>query len=162
MHVQYFVHIRYIFFLTNTNSLSHGWQYICFFVVVARLRKLIVKITTMITTLEYAYIIHVVHPISQFNRKVVAIGLNHWLINYIDTKSECPYLKILTCKGTVRQVLPEIVDWRYSQSWWYFRSSFMNCSPLTFLCIISTPSHPLPCVNKYTVYTYTVYKVMGS
>jgi len=29
---------------------------------------------------------------------------NHGLIHYIDTKAKCRHLKILTCKGTLRQV----------------------------------------------------------
>jgi hypothetical protein len=31
-------------------------------------------------------------------------------------------------------------------------------APLTFYLVSSLPSPPLPCVNKYTVYTYTVGK----
>ncbi len=29
----------------------------------------------------------------------------HGLINYVDTKAKCPHMKVLTCKGTLRQVL---------------------------------------------------------
>jgi hypothetical protein len=32
------------------------------------------------------------------------VGVYHGLINYIDTKAKCRHLKILTCKGTFRQV----------------------------------------------------------
>jgi hypothetical protein len=31
-------------------------------------------------------------------------GLKHGLLNYIDTKAKCRYLKKLTCKETLRQV----------------------------------------------------------
>jgi hypothetical protein len=55
----------------------------------------------------------------------------------------------LTCKGT----LSGFIDWRYIQSWWYFRPSFLNCFPSNLLSG-STLSHPSPlsCVNKSTVY----------
>jgi hypothetical protein len=38
---------------------------------------------------------------------------------------------------------------------WYFRPSFVNCCSVILLSGSTLPS-PLPCVNKYTVYTYTV------
>ncbi len=64
------------------------------------------------------------------------------IINYIDTKAKCRHLKKLTCTGTWRKVFIRVfIDWRYSQSCWYVRPS-------------SLPS--LRCVNKYTLYTYTV------
>ncbi len=65
--------------------------------------------------------------------------------------------KKLTCMGTLRQVFSlEFIDWRYCQSCWCFRPSFVNCCPSNFLSGSTLP--PLPCVNKYTVYTYTVGK----
>jgi hypothetical protein len=63
--------------------------------------------------------------------------------------------KKLICTGTLRQVLPEFIDWRNSQSCWYFRPSFVNWCPSPLLFGLTLPP-PLPCVNKYTVYTYTV------
>ncbi len=60
-----------------------------------------------------------------------AVGLPHGLINLIDTKAKCRHL------------------WRYSQSCWYFRPSFVNCCPSPLLC---GSNHP--CLNKYL---YTVY-----
>ncbi len=38
---------------------------------------------------------------------------DHWLINYIDTKAKHRHLKILICKGTLRHILSEFIDWRY-------------------------------------------------
>ena len=38
----------------------------------------------------------------------------------------------LACKGTLQQVFIRI-DWRYSQSCWYFRPSFVNCCPSNLL-----------------------------
>ncbi len=51
------------------------------------------------------------------------------LINYIDTKVKCLYLKNLHLKGLCGRCLSELRDWRYSQSCWYFRPSFVNCCP---------------------------------
>jgi hypothetical protein len=48
----------------------------------------------------------------------------HGLINYLDTKAKWCHKK-LACKGTLCQMF---IDWRDSQSSWYFRSSFVNYS----------------------------------
>ncbi len=59
--------------------------------------------------------------------------------------------------GTLRQVfLEEFIDWRYSQSCWCFRPSFVNCCPTYLLSGSTLPPLPLFRVNKYTVYTYSV------
>jgi hypothetical protein len=41
-----------------------------------------------------------------FYAQICALG--HALINYVTTKAKCPHLKILTCKGTLRQVSAEL------------------------------------------------------
>ncbi len=50
-------------------------------------------------------------------------------------------IRRLTCKGTLRQVFIRVytIDWRYSQSCWYFRPSFVNCCPSLWL---NSPPHP--------------------
>ncbi len=50
-------------------------------------------------------------------------------------------------------------DWKYSQSCWYFRPSFVNCCSSNLLSGSTLPPPHLPCLNKYTVYTYTLYSV---
>ncbi len=89
--------------------------------------------------------------------------------------------------------LSEFIDWRYSQSCWYFRPTFVNCWPSNLLsgqllppsplpCVNNTGAQvlkklslsglatlsrltkfwfDLPCVNKYTAYTYTLCKGLG-
>jgi hypothetical protein len=47
-------------------------------------------------------------------------GYGHGLINCIDNSAKCLHLKKLTCKGTLRQVLIRVYDWRHSQTWWFF------------------------------------------
>ncbi len=42
-----------------------------------------------------------------------------------------------------------------------FRPSFVNCCPFNLLYGSTLPLHPLPCVSKYTVYTYSVCKGGG-
>jgi hypothetical protein len=68
----------------------------------------------------------------------------------VDTKAKCRHLKKLTCKGTLRQVFIRvyILEWRYSQSCWYFQPSFVNCCP-SKLRSGSTlpPTSSLPCVK---------------
>ncbi len=76
--------------------------------------------------------------------------------------AKCRHLKKLTYKGLCGRCLSEFIDWKYSQSCWYFRPSFVNCSPLTFSLVqLSPPPSPLPSVNSYTVYTYSIQCVRG-
>jgi hypothetical protein len=49
------------------------------------------------------------------------------------------------------------IDWIYSQSCWYV-PALLTVAPLPSLWLAPPP---LPCVNKYTVYTYTVCKGGG-
>ena len=43
-----------------------------------------------------------------------------------------------------------------------FSTGFVNSAPLTFSLVSSPfPTPPFPCVNKYTVLTYTVQYVRG-
>jgi hypothetical protein len=55
----------------------------------------------------------------------------HGLINYKDTNTKC---RLYWC-------LIEFLDWRYSQSCWYFRPSFVNYCPSNLL---SGSPPPLP------------------
>ncbi len=66
--------------------------------------------------------------------------------------------KKFTCKGTLRQA-SGFIDWRYSQSCWYFRPSIVNCC-LSNLLSGSTLPPPLFLVwiSIHTVYANTVCK----
>ncbi len=88
---------------------------------------------------------------------------HHGLINYIDTKAKCRHLKYLSVKGLCGRCLPEFIDWRYRQYCWYFRPSFVQCCPSSFLHVGSRLPPPPPTfpINKYSVYTYTVCKGRG-
>jgi hypothetical protein len=59
----------------------------------------------------------------------------HGLINYIDTKAKCCHLKNWPVKG--------LCGWRYSRSFWYFRSSFENCCPSNLLSKFNPPPSSL-------------------
>jgi hypothetical protein len=56
-------------------------------------------------------------------------------------------------KGKAPKHLSELIDWRYSQSRWYYRTSFVtvNCYPSNLLSGKTLPPPPLPYVNKNTV-----------
>jgi hypothetical protein len=82
------------------------------------------------------------------------------LINYIETKAKCRHLKKLTCTKTLRQVFIRVYRMEI-QSVVYFRPRFVNCRPSNLISGSTLPHPPLPCVNKYTVYTYTVCKGGG-
>jgi hypothetical protein len=68
------------------------------------------------------------------------------LINYIDTKTKCRHLKRWLVKGLCDRCLSEFIDWRYSQSCWYFRPCFVNCCPSNLLSGSTQPPSPLHCV----------------
>jgi hypothetical protein len=69
----------------------------------------------------------------------------HGLINYKDTETKC---RLYWC-------LVEFIDWRYSQSCWYFRLSFVNYYPSNL--ISGSPPTPLPISqSQSTEYTQTV------
>jgi hypothetical protein len=61
----------------------------------------------------------------------------HGLINYKDTKTKC---RLYRC-------FIEFIDWRYSQSCWYFRPSFLNYCPSNLLSGSPPPPLPLPKVK---------------
>ncbi len=47
-------------------------------------------------------------------------------------------------------LLVKFIDWRYSQSCWYFRPLLWTSAPLTFSLVrLLHPLPPLPCVNMY-------------
>jgi hypothetical protein len=66
---------------------------------------------------------------------VKTLGGTYELINYKDTKAKCRRLN---------WCLIEFIDWRYSQSCWYFRPSFVNFYP-------SNLPNPFP-KSKYSKY----------
>ncbi len=69
----------------------------------------------------------------------------HGLINYIDIKAKCRHLKkSWPVKGLCGSCLSKFIDWRFSQSCWYFRLSLMNCCPSN---IFSGSTSPLPSVK---------------
>ncbi len=70
---------------------------------------------------------------------------SYGLIKYIDTKAKCRHLKNWPAKGLVfcGRYLSEFVDWRYSQSFWYFRPSW-TVAPLTFSLDFPPPPPSFP------------------
>jgi hypothetical protein len=81
------------------------------------------------------------------------MGSVHGLINYKDTKTI--NVSLLVFNRVYRLELLSVML--------VFSTGFVNSNPLTSL-ISSPPFPPLPCVNKYTVYRYTMSKgeSMGS
>jgi hypothetical protein len=75
------------------------------------------------------------------SHEIITVG------NYKDTKPANPECRLYWC-------LIEFTYWKYSQLCWHFRPAFKLPCYLSNLSLVS--SSPLPCVNKYTVYTYTV------
>jgi hypothetical protein len=63
--------------------------------------------------------------------------------------------KKLTWKGLCGRCLSEFIDWRYSQSCWYFRPSFVNYSPSNIFSGSPLPPHPSLCQS--TVNTGSVW-----
>jgi hypothetical protein len=69
----------------------------------------------------YVWIESTSHPYSSCE------SIMHGLINYIDAIAKCRHLKNGPVKWLCGSCLSEFIDWRYSQSCWYFRPSVVNC-----------------------------------
>jgi len=65
----------------------------------------------------------------------------HGLINYKDTKYKCH----LSCR------VIEFIDWRYSQSYSYFRPSFVNYCPSILFSCSPLPTHPPLPMSKHSI-----------
>jgi hypothetical protein len=110
---------------------------------------------------SYIYTIHTLLSIvpqiaASFSLSLSPNAETMGLISYIDIKAKCRHLKKFTCKGTLRQVFIRVYRLEIqSVMLVFFRPSFVNCCSSNLL---SGSTMPLPCVNKYTVYTYTVCK----
>ncbi len=68
-------------------------------------------------------------------------------MDYKDNK--CRHLKNGPEKRLCGRCLLEFIDWRYSQSCWHFRPSFVNYCPSNLLS--GSPPPPFPCVKKYGI-----------
>jgi hypothetical protein len=60
----------------------------------------------------------------------------------ISIKTPNPKCRLYWC-------LIEFIEWRFSQSCWYFRPLLLTSAPLTFSLVRLPPSPPPLCVNKY-------------
>ncbi len=86
-------------------------------------------------------------PAASLRRAGPYVGLPHGLINYIDTKTKCRLYWFLI----------EFIDWKFSQSGWYFRPSFVNYCPSILLSGSTPPSpHPPFPKSKYRIYRQCV------
>ncbi len=75
-----------------------------------------------------------------------------WKLSHLGT------FKILTCKGTLRLVLIRVYRLEIQQVMLVFSTQYCEMLPLFPSLCSNPPPSPLPCVNKYTVHTYTVCK----
>ncbi len=57
---------------------------------------------------------------------------------------------------TLHWCLLEFIDWRYCQSWWYFRPLMWTSAPLTFSLVHLPPSSPFPVWISTEVCSHTV------
>ncbi len=62
-----------------------------------------------------------------------------------------PSKKKLSVKGLGGRCLSEFIDWRYSQSWWFFQPSCVNCCPSKLLSGSLPPPPPPFLVSKYSI-----------
>ncbi len=81
------------------------------------------------------------------SRKSMTLCIND--MDQITIRTPNPKCRLYWC-------LIEFIDWRYSQSFWYFRPLLWISAPLTF-SLVHLPPPPLPCVNKHRgMYSYSV------
>ncbi len=69
--------------------------------------------------------------------------------------------KKITCKGTLRQVFIRVFRLEIQSVMLFFSTQLRELLPLSPSLWFISPSSPLPSVNKYTVYTYTMCKRGG-
>jgi hypothetical protein len=86
----------------------------------------------------------------------VVIRTSHGLINYVDITAKFRHLKKLTCKGTLRQVFIRVYRMEVEPVMLLFSTQLCE-----LLSVSTLPSPFFPCVNKYTTYTYTVFRGGG-
>jgi hypothetical protein len=78
------------------------------------------------------------------------------LINYVDTKAKCRHRKQFTCNWTLLQVFIRVYRLKIQSVVLVFSTQFCELFALYLLSGSTLP--PLPILNKYTLYTYTVCK----
>ncbi len=78
--------------------------------------------------------------------KEITISQTHGRNNYKDTKTKC----------RLNWGLIEFIDWRYYQSGWYFRPSFVNYCPSN-LSLVHLPHPSPPSLSQITVYKDSVW-----
>jgi hypothetical protein len=78
-----------------------------------------------------------------------------YVFNFIDTNANCHHLNKFTCKGTLRQVFSKVYRLEIQSVILTFSTQLCELLPLSPSLWLN---FPLPCVNKYTVYTFTVCK----
>ncbi len=83
--------------------------------------------------------------------------MNNGLINYTGTKAKCRHLKILTCKGTLRQVFSRVYRLEIQSLMLVFSTQFCELLPLYNLLSGSTlpPPSPLPTFPVWISILYT-------
>jgi hypothetical protein len=82
-------------------------------------------------------------------------------IRHIEVITKCRHLKLLTCKGTLRQVFIRVIDKRNSQSCWHFRPCLVNYCFSNLLSGSTLPPFPLPCVKVQHILTMCGWKGAG-
>jgi hypothetical protein len=93
--------------------------------------------------------------------KIPLCGVVSYLHGLINQRNQSKMSsKKLTYKGTCRQMFFRVYRLEI-QSGMLVRPSFVNCCSSNFLSGTTLPLSSLPCVNRYTVYTYTVCKGGG-
>jgi hypothetical protein len=77
------------------------------------------------------------------------------LVTYKDTKAKCCQTKY-TCKGTSRQRFIRVYRLEIQSVMLVFSTQLCELLPLSPSLWFNFPPPPLSCLNKYTLYTYTV------
>jgi hypothetical protein len=81
------------------------------------------------------------------------------LINYIDTQAKFCHLKILTCKGTLRQVFIRVYKLVIQPVMLVFSTQLCELPPLTSL--VSSPLHHSLCEKLFRIRTASVAAIGG-
>ncbi len=85
----------------------------------------------------------------------ISLSFNRGLINYIDTKAKCLHIRKFYMQRDLAAGFFQSLQRLQSAIMLVFSTQLCELLPLQPFIWFSSPT-PLPCVNKYTVHSYTV------
>jgi hypothetical protein len=141
--------------------------YLLFFWMFSKFLVLLYTTTQYIFYVDYCNNADPITFTNVFFSEEIAVLCNlyrakHGLINCVDIKAKCRYLKKLSCEGTLRQLFIRVYRLEIQSFMLNFRPSLWTVAPQTFFLVqFSPPLSPLPCVKVQCVQTVCGWERVG-